>query len=119
MALRSFRGSSRAGRPAVVAEGSWTRSHPAKPRVPMRKPMSVRSLQQLGRVRLSSSFFMRDFLHSEIADLHGIPNIPNDPDLAIGGRGAPLRGTAGALAGSIWPAGDPFGVSRSGSKRLR
>jgi hypothetical protein len=38
----------------------------------MRKPASVRSLEQLGRVRLSSSFFMRDFLHSEIADLHGI-----------------------------------------------
>jgi len=50
---------------------------------PMRKPLSVRSLEQLGRVRLSSSFFMRDFLHSEIADLHGIPNVPDDPDLAI------------------------------------
>jgi hypothetical protein len=49
----------------------------------MRKPLSVRSLEQFGRVRLSSSFFMRDFLHSEIADLHGIPNIPDDPDLAI------------------------------------
>jgi hypothetical protein len=49
----------------------------------MRKPLSVRSLEQLGRVRLSSSFFMRDFLHSEIADVHGIPNIPDDPDLAI------------------------------------
>ena len=49
----------------------------------MRKPVSVRSLEQLGRVRLSQSFFMRDFLHSEIADLHGIPNIPDDPELAI------------------------------------
>src|SRR5690348_14458579 len=49
----------------------------------MRKPLSVRGLEQLGRVRLSSSFFMRDFLHSDIADLHGIPNIPDDPDLAI------------------------------------
>ena len=49
----------------------------------MRKPLSVRSLEQLGRMRLSSFFFMRDFLHSEIADLHGIPNIPDDPDLAI------------------------------------
>ena len=49
----------------------------------MRKPMSVRSLEQLGRVRLSSSFFLRDFLHSEIADFHGIPNIPDAPDLAI------------------------------------
>ena len=45
----------------------------------MRKPLSVRSLEQLGRVRLSSSFFMRDFLHSEIADLHGIPNVPDVP----------------------------------------
>jgi len=49
----------------------------------MRKPISVRSLEQLGRVRLSSSFFMRDFLHSEIADMNGIPNIPDDPTVAI------------------------------------
>src|SRR5882762_751880 len=47
------------------------------------RPGSVRSLEELGRVRLSASFFMRDFLHSEIADFHGIPNIPDDPDLAI------------------------------------
>jgi len=26
---------------------------------------------------------MRDFLYSEISNLHGIPNIPDDPDLAI------------------------------------
>ena len=32
------------------------------------RPGSVRSLEELGRVRLSPSFFMRDFLHSEIAD---------------------------------------------------
>jgi hypothetical protein len=49
----------------------------------MRKPASVRGLERLGRVRLSDSFFMRDFLHSEIADFYGIPNIPDDPDLAI------------------------------------
>ena len=49
----------------------------------MRKPGSVESLEDLGRVRLSSSFFMRDFLHSEIANFYGIPNIPDDPDLAI------------------------------------
>ena len=41
------------------------------------RPGSVRSLEELGRVRLSASFFMRDFLHSEIADFHGIPNIPD------------------------------------------
>ena len=71
----------------------------------MRKPMSVRSLEQLGRVRLSSSFFLRDFLHSEIADLHGIPNIPDDPNLAIAaGRRLceellePLQATFGRLA---------------------
>jgi hypothetical protein len=33
--------------------------------------------------------------------------------------GAPLRGTAGALVGSIWAAGDPFSLSRSGGQRLR
>lgn len=49
----------------------------------MRKPASVRSLEDLGRVRLSPSFFMRDFLHSEIASFYGLPNIPDDPDLAI------------------------------------
>ena len=49
----------------------------------MRKPGSVRGLEQLGRVRLSPSFYMREFLHSEIAEIHGISNIPDDPDLAI------------------------------------
>jgi hypothetical protein len=54
----------------------------------MRKPASMKALEELGRVRLSESFFMRDFLHSEIADFYGIPNIPDDPDLAIeAGRG--------------------------------
>jgi hypothetical protein len=49
----------------------------------MRRPRSVRALEELGRVRLSPSFFMRDFLHSEIASFYGVPNIPDDPDLAI------------------------------------
>lgn len=43
----------------------------------------MRGLEQLGRARLSESFFLRDFLHSEIADYYGIPNIPEFPDLAI------------------------------------
>jgi len=34
-------------------------------------------------VRLSKSFFMRDFLYSEIANHYGVPNIPENPDLAI------------------------------------
>lgn len=49
----------------------------------MRKPGSVKALEDLGRVRLSPSFFMRDFLHSEIANFYGMSNIPDDPDLAI------------------------------------
>jgi hypothetical protein len=49
----------------------------------MRQPQSVKGLEELGRVRLSASFFMRDFLYSEIATIHGLPNIPDDPDLAI------------------------------------
>jgi hypothetical protein len=49
----------------------------------LRKPKSVAALETLGRVQLSRSFFMRDFLYSEIANFHGIPNIPDAPDLAI------------------------------------
>jgi len=49
----------------------------------MKKPGSVKSLEDLGRVRLSNSFFMRDFLYSEVANNYGMPNIPDDPDLAI------------------------------------
>jgi len=49
----------------------------------MRTPRSMSALEDFGRVRLSPNFFMRDFLHSEIADFHGVPNLPDDPDLAI------------------------------------
>jgi hypothetical protein len=49
----------------------------------MRMPKTVRSAEMLGRVRLSHSFFMRDFLHSEIANIHAISNVPDNPDLAI------------------------------------
>jgi hypothetical protein len=41
------------------------------------------ALEDFGRVRLSPSFFMRDFLYSEIAGFHGLPNLPENPDLAI------------------------------------
>ncbi|WP_184564578.1 hypothetical protein [Sulfitobacter undariae] len=43
----------------------------------------MRGLEELGRVRLSKHFYMRDFLMSEISAVHGIPNIPDDPDLAL------------------------------------
>ena len=48
-----------------------------------KSPASVRGLEALGRTRLSPTFFLRDFLHSEIAAIHSIPNVPDDPDLAI------------------------------------
>jgi len=44
---------------------------------------SVRALTDLGRVRLSEHFFMREMLYSEVANFHGMPNIPEDPALAI------------------------------------
>ena len=49
----------------------------------MKKPSTVAKLDELGRVQLSKSFYLRDFLYSEIAAVHGLSNIPDDPDLAI------------------------------------
>jgi hypothetical protein len=49
----------------------------------MRKPQTMKALEELGRIRLSKNYFMRDFLHSEISQFYSIPNIPDDPDLAI------------------------------------
>ena len=70
-----------------------------------RKPGSMWALEDLGRVRLSPNFFFREFLYSEIANFYGIPNIPDDPDLAIEvGRKLctellePLRASFGALS---------------------
>lgn len=71
----------------------------------MHTPKSVESLENLGRVRLSRNFFMRDFLYSEIANFYGVKNIPDDPDLAIDvGRTLcdsllePLQATFGRIA---------------------
>ena len=49
----------------------------------MKKPETVAALEDLGRVRLSPSFYFRDFLYSEIAAMHGMRNVPDNPDLAI------------------------------------
>ncbi len=49
----------------------------------MGKIASYDALEKFGRVRLSPNFFMRDFLYSEISTLYGVPNIPDDPDLAV------------------------------------
>jgi hypothetical protein len=49
----------------------------------MKQPQTVKALEELGRVQLSKSFFMREFLYSEISQIEGISNIPDDPELAI------------------------------------
>ena len=49
----------------------------------MKTPQSVSTLTDFGRVRLSKTFFMRDFLFSDIASIHGLNNVPKDPDRAI------------------------------------
>jgi len=71
----------------------------------MQSPKSVDALEELGRVRLSRSFFMRDFLYSEIANFYGVQNIPENSDLAIevgkhlcGELLEPLNATFGRLA---------------------
>jgi hypothetical protein len=71
----------------------------------MRSPRTVRSAEALGRVRLSRSFFMRDFLYSEIAAVHGLSNLPENPDLAIAAGKQlceqllePLQATFGRIA---------------------
>jgi hypothetical protein len=65
----------------------------------------MRGLETLGRVRLSRHFFMRDFLFSEIGNIHRIQNIPDHPDLAIARGQAlcetlldPLEETFGRIA---------------------
>ncbi len=45
--------------------------------------MSFQRAEELGRVRLSRHFWMREFLHSEIATVYGMANYPDDPELAI------------------------------------
>ena len=76
----------------------------------MKTPRNVRTLEDFGRIRLSKSFFMRDFLYSEIATIHRMINLPDDPELAIAaGRGLceyllePLQATFAA-----WRFGPPI-----------
>jgi hypothetical protein len=71
----------------------------------MKKPQTMKALEDLGRVRLSKNFYMRDFLHSEIAAFYRIPNIPDDPDLVIAAGTRlceellePLHATFGSVA---------------------
>ncbi|SFO95522.1 hypothetical protein [Qipengyuania nanhaisediminis] len=43
----------------------------------------VKKLEEIGRIRLSRNFWLREFLHSEIAAVHGITNKPDDLELAV------------------------------------
>lgn len=44
---------------------------------------TVSTLNDFGRTRLSQHFFMRDFMFSDIAAVHGLLNAPDDRDLAV------------------------------------
>ena len=48
-----------------------------------RRITSYDTLEKLGRVRLSDNFFMREFLYSSIGDWYGLPNYPEDPQMAV------------------------------------
>ena len=72
------------------------------------KIRTVRALEELGRVRLSRSFFMRDFLHSEIANFYGMPNIPDDPELAIHVGKRLCEDLLEVSGRNIWPNRDPI-----------
>jgi hypothetical protein len=68
---------------------------------------------------MKRSFFVRDFLCSEIATIQGLLNIPRNPDIAVmAGRALcetllePLQATFGRIAlrsGYRAPAVNPFG----------
>src|SRR5216110_2114877 len=104
---------------ATMGKGAASRVGSEKP-IMTRSLKSVRAAEEFSRTRLSPSFFMRDFLFSEIAAIEGLSNLPSDPDLAIAagrdrevritgqirqsldrGRPRPLRECAGAFAGDI------------------
>ncbi|WP_164155262.1 DUF6946 family protein [Sandarakinorhabdus rubra] len=66
----------------------WVSDPVVGPFVRLKTPRTVKSLTELGRERLSKSFFMRDMLYSEVAAIHGLNNAPDDPQLALAaGRG--------------------------------
>ncbi|SEM70403.1 hypothetical protein SAMN05216227_1001148 [Pseudorhodobacter antarcticus] len=71
----------------------------------MRAITSYDTLERLGRVRLSQHFYARDFLYSEIGNVHAIPNLPGDVDLFVAAGAAfctqlldPLVETFGPIA---------------------
>lgn len=84
--------------------------------------MHLRTLEKLGRTRLSKNFFFRDFLHSEIAEVEGIANIPDNPEVAIAaGRGLcenilePIQASLGKI--SIRSAYRSSAINRIGNEK--
>src|SRR6516225_862078 len=74
--------------PQARNEAGWQGGAEANGRLSLKTPKSVRAAEKFSRTRLSQSFFMRDFLFSEIAAIEGLSNLPDDPELAIAaGRG--------------------------------
>ncbi|MEM9708425.1 MAG: hypothetical protein AAF871_06485 [Pseudomonadota bacterium] len=49
----------------------------------MKPPRSYAQLEAFGRIRLSRYFYVRNFLYSEIANVYGLSNLPDDPDLFL------------------------------------
>ena len=91
--------------PQARNEAGWQGGAEANGRLSLKTPKSVRAAEKFSRTRLSQSFFMRDFLFSEIAAIEGLSNLPDDPELAIAaGRGLcenllePLQATFGRIA---------------------
>ncbi|MGV6838689.1 MAG: hypothetical protein ACWA40_00700 [Planktomarina sp.] len=44
---------------------------------------TLNGLSKIGRVQLSKYFFVRNFLNSEVANFHGLPNLVDDQELFI------------------------------------
>jgi hypothetical protein len=88
----------------------------------MKTPRSVKTAENFGRIRLSPNFFMRDFLYSDIANIHRLTNLLDIPDLAIKAGGElcvrllePLQATFGRIA--IRSAYRSSAVNELGNKR--
>lgn len=47
----------------------------------MSNRQKLKALEELGRVQLSKSFFMREFLYSEISQIENLSNIPENQNL--------------------------------------
>ena len=66
--------------PLTLSEFARAQRQSSMPK-PNRKLLAA--LEDFGRDRLSEHFFMRDFLYSEVSAVHGIPNVPDDAELAV------------------------------------